>query len=89
MINLCSQKALSWKSVGWIDSDKVHMASARSKDLKAILEGVTSGWELWLDDDRSELFGTEDWTEFEKFLKAEEDVKENEDEDEDNNAGQI
>ena len=76
-------KALSWKSVGWIDSDKVHMASARKEDLKAILEGVTSGWELWLDDDRSELF--EDWDEFERFLKAEEDVKEK---DEDN-VGQI
>ena len=76
-------KALSWKSVGWIESDKVHMASARKEDLKAIWEGVTSGWEVFLDDDRSELF--EDWDEFERFLKAEEDVKEK---DEDN-AGQI
>ena len=75
-------KALSWKSVGRIGSHKEHMASARKEDLKAILEGVTYGWQIWLDDGRSELF--EDWDEFENFLKAEEDVKENEDEDEDN-----
>ena len=75
-------KALSCKSVTWLDSDKEHMASARREDLKVIWEGVTSGWEVWLDEERSELF--EDWAEFEEFLRAEEDVKENEDEDEDN-----
>ena len=87
--------ALSGKSVTWLDSwldsgiksvplmcsDKEHMASARGEDLKAIWEGVNHGWEVWLDEDRSELF--EDWTEFEEFLKAEEDAKENEDEGED------
>ena len=55
------------------------MGSARREDLKAIWEGVSTGWEVWLDEVRSELF--EDWNEFEKFLKAEEDAKENEDED--------
>ena len=81
-------KALSWKGVDWIVSDKVYIASARREDLKAIWEGVNSGWKVWLDDDRSELF--EDWNEFEKFLRAEEDVKENEDEDgEEDNNGQI
>ena len=49
--------------------------------LEGHLEGVTSGWEVWLDEERSELF--EDWAEFEEFLRAEEDVKENEDEGED------
>ena len=77
-------EALSWKSVGAIASFKVHMASARKEDLKAILEGVTYGWRILLDDGRTELF--EDWDEFENFLKAEEDVKENEDEDEDNSG---
>ena len=78
-------RALSWIGVNWIDWVKVHMASARGEDLKAIWEGVNSGWEVELDDDMSELF--EDWNEFEKFLKADEDVKENEDEggEEDNN----
>ena len=75
-------EALSWKSVGRIASYKVHMASARREDLKAILEGVTYGWRILLDDGRTELF--EDWDEFENFLKAEEAVKEKEDEDEDN-----
>ena len=41
------------------------MASARKEDLKAIWEGVTTGWEVWLDDVRSELF--EDWNEFGVF----------------------
>ena len=81
-------KALSWKGVDWIVSDKVHMASARMEDLKAIWEGVNSTWVVWLDDDRSELF--EDWNEFEKFLRAEEDLKEDGDEDgEEDNNGQI
>ena len=59
------------------------MASARSEDLKAIREVANSevgGWQVWLDDDRSELF--EDWNEFEKFLRAEEDVEKNEEEEE-------
>ena len=57
------------------------MASARREDLKAIWEVVNcevGGWEVWLDDDRSELF--EDWNEFEKFLRAEEGVEKNEEE---------
>ena len=62
-------------------SDKEHMASARGEDLKAIWEGVTVGWQVRLDEDRSEFF--EDWAELEEFLKSEEDVKENEGEDED------
>ena len=81
-------KALSWGNVEWIISHKVHMASARREDLKAIWEGVSTGWEVWLDEVRSELF--EDWNEFEKILKAEEDAKENEDEDGDEDKeGQI
>ena len=52
-------EALSWKSVGAIASYKVHMASARREDLKAILEGVTYGWRILLDDGRTELF--ENW----------------------------
>ena len=81
-------KALSWGNVEWIISHKVQMASARREDQKAIWEGVSTGWEVWLDEVQSELF--EDWNEFEKFLKAEEDAKENEDEDGDEDKeGQI
>ena len=75
-------KALSCKSLIRIDSQKEHMASARREDLKVICEGVTLGWEVWLDEDRSEFF--EDWAELEEFLKSEEGVKEKEGEDEDN-----
>lgn len=89
-------KACSWirgnteKSVDWVDSDKVDMASGRRDDLKAILE-VSGGWSIWLDDKRYQTF--QDWNLFEKYLdgvetgvpinlfNGEEDVTENEDED--------
>ena len=59
------------------------MANARKEDLKAIWECMTYNWEVWLDDERSELF--EDWNLFEEYLdgvesgthQAEEDVNEN------------
>ena len=81
-------KALSWKHVGWIDSDKVQMASANREDLKAIWEGVDSGWFVWLEDMTYKLF--ENWDNFEKFVNAEEDLKQNEEDDGDeDNKGQI
>ena len=65
-------------SVGAIYSNKEDMASARTEDLEVIWEGVTGHWQIWLDEDRIELFEKTEWTEFKQFLKAEEDVKEDE-----------
>ena len=54
------------KSVAYLASYKRDMASARTKDLRAIWESACDGWEVWLEEWRSEIVS--DWIEFKYFL---------------------